>query len=287
MAQHLIAHYPLNSTANDTTGNNAPMTLVNTPFLDGGIYCNGVYGGGVNPDYCIANTPILQNFNMSSFSISAYFKVIDSLTDLHPVFVGGQSYRWIAFYLAPDSTVLLKYNNNNYELSNVHYALNKWHLATITYKDSVAKLYLDDTLAVLIKFEMIHGNDKDIGIIDLASGRTFKGVFRDLKIYNLDTAVTDIKTLSNITPRIANLHQNYPNPFNPTTTISWQSPVGSHQSLKVFDMLGNEVATLIDEYREAGKYEVKFNAEGLSSGIYFYKLQSGYFVETKKMILLR
>ncbi len=83
------------------------------------------------------------------------------------------------------------------------------------------------------------------------------------------------------------LLQNYPNPFNPSTKISWQSPVGSHQTLKVFDVLGNEVATLVDEYREAGKYEVDFNGKNLATGMYIYKLQTGGFVETKKMILLR
>ncbi len=56
------------------------------------------------------------------------------------------------------------------------------------------------------------------------------------------------------------LHQNYPNPFNPSTKISWQSPVGSWQTLKVYDVLGNEVATLVNEYRNAGSYEVEFNA---------------------------
>lgn len=84
-----------------------------------------------------------------------------------------------------------------------------------------------------------------------------------------------------------NLFQNYPNPFNPSTKISWQSPVSSHQTLKIYDVLGNEVAKLVDEYRSAGKYEVEFNASDLSSGIYFYKLQLGSFVETKKMILLK
>ncbi len=83
------------------------------------------------------------------------------------------------------------------------------------------------------------------------------------------------------------LLQNYPNPFNPSTKISWQSPVGSNQTLKIFDVLGNEVAVLMDEYREAGKYEVDFDASGLASGIYYYKLQSGSFVETKKMMLIR
>jgi hypothetical protein len=83
------------------------------------------------------------------------------------------------------------------------------------------------------------------------------------------------------------LHQNYPNPFNPSTKISWQSPVNSHQSLKIYDVLGNEVANLVNEYKPAGSYEVDFNASSLSSGIYFYKLQAGDFLQTKKMIFLK
>ena len=83
------------------------------------------------------------------------------------------------------------------------------------------------------------------------------------------------------------LSQNYPNPFNPSTKISWQSPVNGHQTLKVYDILGNEIITLVDEYKSAGKYEVNFNASSLSSGVYLYKLQSGSFVATKKMILIK
>ncbi len=86
------------------------------------------------------------------------------------------------------------------------------------------------------------------------------------------------------------LKQNYPNPFNPSTKISWQVPVGSHQTLKVYDILGNEVATLVDEYRDAGSYEVEFNLKqtsSLSSGVYFYKLQAGDYVQIKKMMLMK
>ena len=86
-----------------------------------------------------------------------------------------------------------------------------------------------------------------------------------------------------------NLSQNYPNPFNPSTRISWQSiqSSGVIKTLKVYDVLGNEVATLVNEYRNAGSYEVDFNASSLSSGIYFYRLQAGSFIQTKKMILIK
>ena len=83
------------------------------------------------------------------------------------------------------------------------------------------------------------------------------------------------------------LSQNYPNPFNPSTKISWQSPVGSWQTIKVYDVLGKEVATLVDEYKPAGIYEVEFNASLLSSGVYFYKLHAGNFIQTKKLLLLK
>jgi len=88
------------------------------------------------------------------------------------------------------------------------------------------------------------------------------------------------------------LYQNYPNPFNPTTKISWQSPVASHHTLKVYDILGREVATLVDEYKEAGKHEVDFSVEtthtsSLPSGVYYYRLQAGDFIQTKKMIFMK
>ena len=83
------------------------------------------------------------------------------------------------------------------------------------------------------------------------------------------------------------LAQNYPNPFNPTTAISYQLPAYSHVSLKVYDVLGKEVATLVNENKPAGNYKVEFNANNLVSGIYFYTMQAGAFVQTKKLILLK
>ena len=83
------------------------------------------------------------------------------------------------------------------------------------------------------------------------------------------------------------LEQNYPNPFNPTTKISWQSPINSHQTLKVYDVLGNEVATLVNEFMTAGKYVAEFNANKLASGFYYYQLKVGDFIQTRKMILLK
>ncbi len=83
------------------------------------------------------------------------------------------------------------------------------------------------------------------------------------------------------------LDQNYPNPFNPTTTIKFNIAENSFVSLKVFDILGNEVADLLNETKDAGLYEINFNANNLSSGVYFYRLQAGSFTELRKMNLLK
>jgi hypothetical protein len=100
-----------------------------------------------------------------------------------------------------------------------------------------------------------------------------------------NTVVTEIEDVT--IPLQYSLEQNYPNPFNPKTVIGYQLLVSGNVSLKVFDILGNEVAILIDGYIEAGNHKVDFNAAGLNSGVYFYTIESANFTETKKMILLR
>jgi hypothetical protein len=93
---------------------------------------------------------------------------------------------------------------------------------------------------------------------------------------------------NNAVPYETKLYDNYPNPFNPSTKISWQSPVGGWQTLKIFDVLGREVETLVDEFRDAGFNYTFYNVNSsLPSGVYFYQLKTGSFTQTKKMILLR
>jgi hypothetical protein len=88
-------------------------------------------------------------------------------------------------------------------------------------------------------------------------------------------------------PKEFELLQNYPNPFNPTTIINYQLPKNGYVTLKIYNVLGKEVATLVNEYKDAGYYKGSFDASRLSSGVYFYKLQVGNYVMTKKMLLAR
>ncbi|MBU1299414.1 MAG: T9SS type A sorting domain-containing protein, partial [Bacteroidetes bacterium] len=118
---------------------------------------------------------------------------------------------------------------------------------------------------------------------NLFAGTSGGGVWRR----PLSEMVTSVQRLSTNLPTHFSLEQNYPNPFNPATTISFSLPSKSFVSLKVFDALGREVATLLSEELPAGTYSQQWNAASLPSGVYFYRLQSGSFIETKKLVLLR
>jgi len=129
----------------------------------------------------------------------------------------------------------------------------------------------------LITINTVNGSGTEIASLGMSGLQT---IF-------ISSIIVGVEDEINYTPTSYELHQNYPNPFNPSTKISWQSPVGSHQTLKIFDILGNEIATLVNEYKPAGKYEVEFNAANLPSGVYFYQLKAGDFISTKKMVLLK
>jgi|WetSurMetagenome_2_1015567.scaffolds.fasta_scaffold03720_10 hypothetical protein len=134
---------------------------------------------------------------------------------------------------------------------------------------------------------------QDIGLDSIYSyfdfGETYitlKGCIIDGVIYG-DTTTVGVEDEEPSLATSFKLEQNYPNPFNPSTSI--QYAIGSRQfvTLKVYDVLGNEIAILVNEEKAAGGYEVEFNATGLPSGIYFYQLKTGSFIQTKKMIYLK
>jgi hypothetical protein len=112
-----------------------------------------------------------------------------------------------------------------------------------------------------------------------------------LRKYNVlvdfQNIITNVVQTENMVPNKFELHQNYPNPFNPTTTIRFSLKTKSFVSLKVYDILGRQVTTLVNEEMSAGNFSRIWNAANISSGIYFYRLQAGSFMDTKKLVLLK
>jgi len=93
--------------------------------------------------------------------------------------------------------------------------------------------------------------------------------------------------LTNDIPKEFNLYNNYPNPFNPSTSIRFDIPSDNFVDIKVYNVLGMEVVTLVNEFRKAGSYIVSFNGSNLSSGVYYFKIKSGEFEEVRKMLLIK
>jgi hypothetical protein len=125
---------------------------------------------------------------------------------------------------------------------------------------------------------------------DTIPGSTVNGSVPALVSAQFYHFTTDIIVLSNEDKNIVNsfeLSQNYPNPFNPSTTINYSLAERSAVTLKVYDVLGNEVATLVNTTKEAGKHSVNFDASRLSSGLYIYTLNTGNFTSSRKMMLLK
>jgi Secretion system C-terminal sorting domain len=102
-----------------------------------------------------------------------------------------------------------------------------------------------------------------------------------------ETHLTGVKNEQSIVPKVWKLEQNYPNPFNPSTTIKYQVPKPGYVSLKIYDILGREILTLVNENKTAGYFEARFNAVRFPSGVYIYQLRSKEYSSDKKMILLK
>lgn len=112
-------------------------------------------------------------------------------------------------------------------------------------------------------------------------------VFADTCLFNCTVVTGNVTHNNNTVPQEYILHQNYPNPFNPTTKISFELPKAGNVRLVVYDLLGREVASLLNDYKSAGRYSVEFNASNFASGVYLYRLEAGDFKATKKMLLVK
>lgn len=166
-----------------------------------------------------------------------------------------------------------------------------WTTDTTQGYNAIEMTYLGgDTLAAIIpaqlnKTEVFYfisatsNNGKTISKPMTAPSGYYKFYIDDPTSVNIASGIGSIEYFG--------IEQNYPNPFNPSTVIKYQIPFDTQVKLKVFDILGNEIETLVNEYKSAGSYNIQFNADNLASGVYFYRIQAGNFSQSMKMILMR
>ncbi|MCU7494521.1 MAG: T9SS type A sorting domain-containing protein [Ignavibacteria bacterium] len=162
----------------------------------------------------------------------------------------------------------------------------------ISHKDGIDTVRIDQTVngsmwSLIGKYTFSADTTDKITISNAAKSGSYV-VADAIRLVSYDAATSSVEESRN-NPVVSQyrLNQNYPNPFNPVTRISYYMPKEGHVSLRVFDVLGNEVARLVDEVESAGSHQAEFSAQNLSSGIYFYTLNSGSFIETKKLMVLK
>jgi len=172
--------------------------------------------------------------------------------------------------------------------------LNQWIHIAGTWDGSVAKLYVNHQLVKSQNYsDPMSGSTEPLWLAStgLSLQPTTETIIDEVRITAAallpEQFITEVRDYEYYAPANFVLEQNYPNPFNPSTTIRIQLQELNFVSLKIYDVLGNEITTLLNEEKQAGIYAIEFNAKGLSSGIYFYSLCVGSTIQTKKMILLK
>jgi hypothetical protein len=154
---------------------------------------------------------------------------------------------------------------------------------------------------LVVEGEMTFGLKRDaefhLGCGTTGGGDPFNGAMDEFRVYNRVLSSDEVAALyklptsvdQNIETPISDfiLYQNYPNPFNPTTLIRYQLPARSNVSLKVYNLLGQEVATLFEGIRQQGNFEATFDGNKLAAGVYLYRLSANGFVKTKKLLLIK
>ena len=196
--------------------------------------------------------------------------------------VNGVDYLWFDFtkdsgavYTFPDHNPS---NNYNVEVVDKNFTLQtNWG----NYSHCI-KLFFD--IPQFVDEEVFYSFAPEMGIIEMYGGDGPQLLLDSASIIGSPTGIIYEQQSSS---NLFELTQNYPNPFNPNTKIKYSIPHNCFVSLKVYDLLGNQITTLVNEEKSSGKYEVEFNARNLSSGIYFYRIKAGNFVGTKKLILLK
>ena len=308
----LIASYLFNGNANDGSGN-GNNGIVYTAALTSDRFgkSNKAYSFNGQTDYISSTQQITNPFPLS---ISLWFKT--TTTNGGKLFGFGESQTGSSsnhdrnIYMTNSGKIYFGVWTGSYQVlkSANSYNDGTWHHVVGIISTQGLMLYIDNSLAVheysVTSAQTMTGYWR-IGYDNLAfwpdepTSRSFAGSIDDIYIYNRALSVSEISSLFTATGttsvknplvetlRTFNLSQNYPNPFNPSTSISFILPSRSFVSLKVFDLIGREVAIIVSEEMSAGSYSRQWNAANMSSGIYFYRLQAGSFTETKKLILLK
>jgi hypothetical protein len=305
---NLVAYYPFDGDTKDASG-----------FHDDGTASGGSFTsdrfGHVNSAYAFdgatasINVPNDSSLNFQNGITVNFWMTVGAFyptREQYPISHGSWQNRW-KFSISPNTNTLRWTVKNSLGVakdldSQTHLVLDSLYNVTGTYNGSDFEIYLNGQLDAFTSFSGLINTTTSALTIgqDLPGDNNynFNGVLDEIRIFNYMLPVSQISAFYDINTGVADqshvvipsqfaLAQNFPNPFNPSTTIRFAIPSPGFVTLKVFDVLGREVATLVRDRVAAGEYSVAWNAVSCASGVYYYKLETTNAVLVKKMILLR
>jgi len=302
----LVAYYPFNGNANDESGNNN----------------HGVVNGAILTMDRLSNDSSAYEFD----GTASYISIPNSLTLQSPTTELSQV-AWMYIYSwslvgSQFGPILMKSNSGtnafqyrmsvgsngiNTAINNWDNAVsvadtlnfNEWYMVASTLKNDTVKCYVNGLfIGKGVLTGPINSDSRPLEIGRDVPGLTevFNGKIDEVRVYNRALNDLEIQTLAGVSTNISSntikldkyeLSQNYPNPFNPSTTIEFSIPKVEFVTLKIYNLLGQEMATLVSDKLAPDNYKYIWDASGLVSGIYYYKIEAGKFQNVKKLILLR
>jgi hypothetical protein len=306
---NLVAYYPFSGNANDASGNEHHGTVYGAVLTSDrlGNANSAYYFDGANDYIRITNHDSL-NFRQA-MTVNFWMNITQLYSrEAFPISHGSWENRWkvsiipehkLRWTIKTDSP----YNNGIIDLdTETQLVENSWYNYTVFYDGADFEIYINGELDNFSSWSgLVLPTNIDLTIGQMLpnnSNYNFRGVLDEIRIYNYGLSVEEIRDLASgstgLTDRngqtvskTITLTQNYPNPFNSLTVIEFSIPEKSQVTLKVYDINGRHISTILNEELLQGTYKVDWNAENLASGIYFYQIDSGKYSITKKMILLK
>ncbi|MFA3783804.1 DUF5666 domain-containing protein [Melioribacteraceae bacterium 4301-Me] len=230
---------------------------------------------------------VVANLTINVNQNTVYYNEFDNLVTFDSLMVGQVvevNYMKINTNENLATKIEIEKQPNSFEFSGVvvSHSTNKIDFSALSLSYNSSTVFINSLYQPISSSEINMGQS-----LYVWAAETQNGTIQALQVQVLGEVTSVNQGVGNQIPTTFELFQNYPNPFNPSTIISFRLSVGSFVTLKVYDILGREISTLINEYKPAGEYKVRFNAASLPTGVYLYKLNAGTQTSVRKMLLLK